>query len=174
MNTDISIDIIDEREFVVLEILNKHNNVTQRELAKKTGFSLGLTNIIIKRLIKKGFIKIKKMNKKKILYHLTPKAIVNKTHRTYQYLTKTITDVIEIKNKIQKELLHKGLVDKTSQYFIIGDNEFKEIIKWALNELGISKIEVKDRVEECDNCFVINITPDRYNLQNCINIFEIL
>ena len=90
-----------ESEFKIIEILDENKNITQRSIAIEAGISLGLTNILIKRMVKKGFIKIKNMNRNRILYNLTPKAIMEITHRTYNYFESTVKNIVEIRKKIQ-------------------------------------------------------------------------
>ena len=70
-----------------LNILRKINNnpeVSQRELAKELGFSLGKINYCLLALKSKGLIKInnfkKSKNKLNYLYIITPKGFVQKTN----------------------------------------------------------------------------------------------
>ncbi len=65
-----------------IRILNTHGarspsprggSVTQRNLAKKLGIALGLTNLYLKRLARKGYIKLKTVPPKRIKYYLTLK-----------------------------------------------------------------------------------------------------
>ena len=65
-------------EFVVLKSIESKNTITQRELAKRTGLSLGAVNVLIKRLINKGLLKIEHINAKTMKYILTPKGIMEK------------------------------------------------------------------------------------------------
>ena len=44
--------------FRVLDLIEGNSKITQRELAKKTGVSLGSVNYCLKGLLKKGYIKI--------------------------------------------------------------------------------------------------------------------
>ena len=54
-------------DFELLRKISKKPNISQRELSKQLGFSLGKLNYLIKELQEKGLIKIKnfKKNKKK-------------------------------------------------------------------------------------------------------------
>ena len=47
-----------KRELELLTEISEDQGVTQRALAKKLGIALGLTNLYIKRLARKGYIKI--------------------------------------------------------------------------------------------------------------------
>ena len=48
-----------DTEYTVLKILNDNPKITQRQLAKEMGLSLGKTNYVIHALIDKGWIKLK-------------------------------------------------------------------------------------------------------------------
>ena len=50
-------DIEEHRDLKLLEALEQDSRVTQRSLASKLGIALGLTNIYLKRLVRKGYIK---------------------------------------------------------------------------------------------------------------------
>jgi len=172
-----SVDILDEREYKIIDALSQKKLSTQREISHHTGISLGLTNIIIKRLVKKGFLKIKKINKRRIFYYLTPKALLQRSIRTYNYIEKTVRDVIEIKKKIQSAVTKKINSDYKT-IFITGKNEIAEIAKWALLELkldGINiEIEKKKKVLPDDIVLVINCEKESIKKQNYLNIFELL
>ncbi len=168
---------IDERELSVLEVIEKNNNITQRELSKKTGLSLGLTNIILKRLAKKGYIKIKRMNKKKILYHLTPQAIFDKTNRTYKYLVSSVNIVLNIRENLYKYLNDNKIVEKYNKFIIIGHNEISEIVRLIFKDIGLKNSILKEdeKKEFKDDIFYINCEMERVNdIDNILNIVDIL
>ena len=166
-----------DSEYKVIEILNNNNNATQRDIAQKTGLSLGLTNIIIKRLITKGFVKVKNMNKKKILYHLTPKAMIEKTQRTYNYFERTVKDVVSIKEKIQKAIIQKWN-GQFNEIIIVGKDEIKEIAKWAVQNLNHQGIIISQQHDEKElnerTILVINCDKNVVEQENYINIYEII
>ena len=50
---------IDIRELKILERLESNGHLTQRDLSKEVGIALGLVNHLLKKMVKKGWIKIK-------------------------------------------------------------------------------------------------------------------
>ena len=50
-------DLESRRDLQLLEALDQDNTVTQRTLAMRLGIALGLTNLYLKRLIRKGYVK---------------------------------------------------------------------------------------------------------------------
>ena len=83
---------ITEDQLDLMHIVEKNSNTSQREIAKKTGLSIGKVNYCIKALIEVGFIKANNFNnstkKMNYAYVLTPKGIQEKTAITRQFIIK--------------------------------------------------------------------------------------
>ena len=81
-----------ETEFYVLRELSQNNHLTQRDLSKKLGLSLGSINYVLKALMKKGYIKMQRFkdsdNKAKYIYVLTPKWLYDKAILTKEFINK--------------------------------------------------------------------------------------
>ena len=86
----------DNNSFELLRKISKKPDISQRELSKQLGFSLGKLNYLLKNLQKKGLIKIKnfKKSKKKInyLYILTPQGISLKTKLTINSIKRILSE----------------------------------------------------------------------------------
>ena len=84
--------IITEDQLDLMHIIQDDTNASQRQIAKKTGFSIGKVNYCIKALINTGFIKVdnfsKSTQKINYAYILTPKGIQEKTAITKQFIIK--------------------------------------------------------------------------------------
>jgi len=135
---------ISEREFAVIREISNHKKPTQRHIAKQIGISLGLTNLIIKRLIKKGYIKIQEAPPRTIMYILTPKGLAEKTNKSYQFTLKTINLMKNIKERIQniiKEEYEKG----TRQFFVSGNGELSTLTEIALRDMNLEEVNFMRR-----------------------------
>ena len=55
-------------EVLILEELEKNPDVTQRDLSEKTGLSLGMVNMLLKKFVKKGFVKLERLNSRSFRY----------------------------------------------------------------------------------------------------------
>jgi DNA-binding MarR family transcriptional regulator len=92
-----------ERELEVLEsIYNGGTRVRQRDLARVAGLSLGMTNAILKRLAHKGWLAIRKVNNRNILYAVTPQGADEIARRSYRYFKRTIRNVVDYKDAIER------------------------------------------------------------------------
>ena len=80
-----------ERELEILTAIEEGVPLTQRALAARLGVALGLTNLYLKRLAGKGFIKIREFSskpsaRKRLRYMLTAKGVTEKARLTYEYM----------------------------------------------------------------------------------------
>lgn len=109
-------------------------DVTQRELALEAGISLGMTNIILKRLVHRGYVKMKKLNRRNIKYVLTPEGLARYSRRSYNYLLGTISSVRQLRQKIKG--IVEEWVEKGSPGFVVhGDSDLADIAELALRDL---------------------------------------
>ena len=85
---------ITEDQLSLMHHIQNDSNLTQRQIAKKTGFSTGKVNYCVKALIEIGYVKVHnfyKSNKKmNYAYILTPKGVREKTAITKQFIIKKV------------------------------------------------------------------------------------
>ena len=80
-----------ERDLEILTAISEGRPLTQRDLAQRMGVALGLANLYLKRLAKKGYIKIidfprRPAARKRLRYLLTPKGLAEKSQLTYEHM----------------------------------------------------------------------------------------
>ena len=76
----------ERRELAVLEAIEQDEQITQRSLASSLGIALGLANLYLKRLVRKGYIKCVNVRSNRLLYLITPNGIVEKSRLTYEFI----------------------------------------------------------------------------------------
>jgi len=117
------------RDLQLLEELGKNPIISQRELSHKFGIALGVTNACLKRMARKGWIRIRDLNPRKIGYYLTPKGVLEKGRLTlnlisfriqnYAELKKIIANrLLEIQNRGLKRLVFYGISDEMEIAYI--------------------------------------------------------
>ena len=91
---------VSEELIELMHIVQENPNITQRQLAKEIGTSIGKVNYCLKGLIDIGFIKVENSNnsnqKLKYAYILTPKGIQQKIIITKQFIAKKIQEHIKL------------------------------------------------------------------------------
>ena len=95
-----------ETEYLILRKLEENPHLTQREISKELGVSLGKTNYVINALIDKGWLKLNnfKRSDKKLgyIYLLTPTGITEKTVLAQNFLRRKSDEYNRLKEEIEK------------------------------------------------------------------------
>ena len=101
-----------DTHFKVMDLIHKHPDISQRELAKQAGISLGSMHYCLKALAQKGWLKAgnfkKNPDKSVYLYLLTPEGIVQKSKLAIDFLKRKRQEYTQLKREIDSlsEELH--------------------------------------------------------------------
>lgn len=100
-----SAKVQEDTHFRIMRILQENPDLTQRELARKLGMSLGGLNYCLNALIEKGLVKMQSFsnskNKFKYVYLLTPNGIAEKMALTSRFLTRKMREYEDLKAEIE-------------------------------------------------------------------------
>lgn len=103
--------IDDDTRFRVMRALEADPKLSQRDLARALGISLGIINYCLKGLVEKGQVKVKNFrasdNKLRYAYVLTPRGVVAKARLTKNFLARRLAEHEALKAEI--EALHDEL-----------------------------------------------------------------
>lgn len=102
----------EDAHYRVMKALERNPDLTQRELSKVLGVSLGKLNYCLKALIDKGWVKVGNFshskNKMNYAYLLTPKGISEKARMTQGFLNRKIEEYEALRaeiNLLKNEIL---------------------------------------------------------------------
>jgi EPS-associated MarR family transcriptional regulator len=108
---------MNETQFKALRELSLDNFVSQRELSKRIGISLGGVNFIIKALLKKGYIKAQRFknsnNKMAYIYVLTPQGIDARISQTEIFLKRTHEEYQRLCQELERIKREKDIHEMT-------------------------------------------------------------
>lgn len=131
------------RDFRLLTELAADVSVTQRELAKKFGLALGLTNFLIRRLVRKGYVQVVSLERKRLRYLLTPKGVAAKARLTYDYLDYSLGLYRAIRTFLAHAL--SAIVQSgRKEAVLVGTGEVAEIVFLILQQHGVRVTAVAD------------------------------
>lgn len=133
---------LNEHEFELVNIVGAQLAANQRELSRQMNLSLGMTNMLLRRLVTKGYIRIRQLNQKKTEYLLTPKGFSEKMRKSIKYTVKTITSISLIK-KCFKELLSGHYAQGERVFYVLGESDFAFLVEVALKDLNIEDYQIK-------------------------------
>lgn len=159
--------MLTDKEQQIVSNLDSGRELSQRDIAAASGLSLGMTNLLIKRLADKGFVKIRQLNWRKVQYILTPKGMMEKTRKSLWYAYRTLNQLKNIVGSIQEILLSEhrsGLRD----FYILADGEARELIQMALESMTLPDARVfwiKDISEapKDGEAIFLGMPPKRYS-----------
>jgi len=130
-----------ERELHLLNEVSRDPEITQRQLSQRVGLSLGLTNVVLRNLAQKGYIRATHAGWKRWLYNLTPKGISHKVQLTVSYIGRVMDDFDRVRQTLAEQLDPLGLNEESS-IAIVGNTEFAELVFLGLKDHGIDEIDV--------------------------------
>ncbi len=137
-------DLSTYRDMHLLDEVTRHPDATQRELSKRIGAALGLTNLMLRRLAKKGYIKMRGTKRSRIRYLITAKGILEKSRLTYEFIQYSLQLYGRVRRFLREQLAalaqagHRRVV-------LYGTGELAEIAFLVIRETGL---ELRGVVEE--------------------------
>ncbi len=96
----------EEISYKLFKLIEADPDISQRELAKEIGVSLGKANYCLKALMDKGWLKASHFknsnNKIAYAYSLTPKGVGEKAKLTTRFLQRKVSEYEMLKGEIEK------------------------------------------------------------------------
>ena len=110
--------LTDEYRYKVLKLLAENPHLSQRELARELGISLGKVNYCLQALIEKGMVKVgnfkNSQNKYAYAYLLTPKGIEDRAKVTARFLNRKLAEYETLQAEIENLRREVLAVDNSS------------------------------------------------------------
>jgi DNA-binding MarR family transcriptional regulator len=132
-----------QRDLLLLTEVERDGAVTQRSLASKLGVALGLTNLYLKRLARKGYIKITTIPSHRVRYLLTPQGFAEKSRLTYLYMEYSLSHYRDMRARL-REALSQAANNGAKRVVIYGTGELAEMAYLSLREMHMTLIGFVD------------------------------
>ena len=138
------------RDLQFLEELEKTPNLSQRELSHKFGIALGVTNACLKRMVRRGWIRLRKVPPRRIGYYLTPKGFAEKARLSMTFLyynihhysrlkTLIAERVLEMASQGVKRVIFWGVSDEMEIAYVILQGTDMELVAIVDDSDGVKK-----------------------------------
>lgn len=125
-----------EADLTILEHIESEPDTTQASLALKLGVAVGTVNWHLKRLVEKGYIKVKRAERKKLRYIITPEGIALRAHLLMDFIQSSMGLY-----RLVRQRSLKAIADIRKRNFnqvrIEGSGEVAEILRLTCIEQGI-------------------------------------
>jgi DNA-binding MarR family transcriptional regulator len=125
-----------DRNLNLLESIEHDPDITQASLADQLGVAVGTVNLLLKRLIDKGYVKVKRAQRHKLRYIITPEGIALRARLTVHYIENTMNLYRRTRQRVHELLIQVKAVGYDHVY-IEGDGDIAEICRLTCLEHGI-------------------------------------
>ncbi|MCJ7658269.1 MAG: winged helix-turn-helix transcriptional regulator [Anaerolineales bacterium] len=129
-----------DRELMLLEHIERDPDITQASMAAQLGVAVGTVNWHIKRFIAKGYVKVKRAQRRKLRYIITPEGLAFRARLTVNYIDSSMRLYRKTRQRIG-ELLIELQQAGYNHVCIHGDGDIADICRLSCLEQGIKVIE---------------------------------
>jgi DNA-binding MarR family transcriptional regulator len=131
----------------ILETLEAEPEITQADLASRVGVAVATVNWYLQKWTKKGLVKVKKIDRWRWKYLLTPQGVAEKTRLAGKYI-ETSFRIYRRSREEAREILEEVKAVGYDQVCIVDQGEIAEICALTCLEMGIEVvINTEDALE---------------------------
>ncbi len=147
-----------DREYVVLQNILQASRASpgtlkQRDLAHIAGISLGMTNTVLKRFARKGWVIVRQINRRNIQYVISPAGVEEFARRSYRFLRRTVRDIVAYRTALDgfvRELRRRGFRGVQ----LVGKSDLDFIVEHACESCGMRFVRT-EKVRSDDRHFAL-------------------
>ena len=130
---------MDHRELKILEALNDSPEASQRSLAKDLGIALGMTNILLKKMVTRGWVHLTRSDANRITYKVTDQGVSARMRMIFETLEDTVHFYAEART-LTRIALNNLKDEGINKIAIHGTSNVSEIIYLSARELKIDVV----------------------------------
>jgi DNA-binding MarR family transcriptional regulator len=136
----LNVELESRRDLQLLEALEHEATITQRTLASRLGMALGLTNLYLKRLVRKGYVKCVTVSPNRLVYSLTPKGMARKARLTYEFMKYSLDFYRDARQHLRRSLVET--VAEQKRVAIFGTGDAAELVFLLIRDMGLELVAV--------------------------------
>lgn len=131
------------RELTLLENIENDPDVNQSTLATQLGVAVGTVNWHLKRLISKGYVKVKRAERKKLRYIITPEGIALRARLALDYVEHSFSLYRKTRQRVNDHLKRVEAAGQ-KRIRIVGKGDVADICRLTCLEHGIEVVHDKN------------------------------
>jgi DNA-binding MarR family transcriptional regulator len=126
-----------QHDLTILEQIEQDPDANQATLASQLGVAVGTINWHLKRLVEKGFVKVRRLERKKLRYIITPEGIALRARLTVDYIQTSFRmyRLVRLRMMDVIQQLHTAGYDHVR---LNGDGDIADICRLTCLEQGIT------------------------------------
>ncbi|HOJ01790.1 MAG TPA: winged helix-turn-helix transcriptional regulator [Anaerolineaceae bacterium] len=126
----------ESRDVDILDHIENDPETTQATIAELLGVAVGTVNWHLKRLIEKGYVKVRRIERRKLRYIITPQGIAYRASLLVDYIQSSF-DMYRLVRKRSLEAIQKTKAQGFTSIFLEGSDDVAEICRLTCLEQGM-------------------------------------
>ena len=135
-----SVDAHQRYEHRILDAIDGDQALSQRSLSTSLGIALGLTNLLVKRVVRKGWVRVRRIQSNRVRYILTPAGLAEKSRLSRLYLRDAVGFYVTARDRVRERLSRVG--GPSTRIVFYGTGEIAEIAYICLRETRLQLVAV--------------------------------
>ncbi len=125
------------RDLILLEHIEQNPDATQASLAAQVGVAVGTVNWHLKRLVAKGYVKVRHAERRKLRYIITPDGIALRATLTIDYIQNSFKLYRLVRERMEATLreVRDAGYDRVT---LIGEGDVADVCRLTCAEKGIT------------------------------------
>ena len=128
------------RDLKLLSEIESDPDATQIGLARKLGVAVGTVNWHLKRMVAKGYVKVKRAERRKLLYIVTPAGLALRARLTVDYIENSMRVYRQLREAARREVGHARQKGYESLH-LEGDGDAADVCRLTCLEMGMRVVE---------------------------------
>lgn len=124
------------RQLELLEEIERDPDISQASLADQLGVAVGTVNWHLKRMVAKGYVKVKRAQRRKLRYIITPEGLAFRARLTVNYVEQSMRLYRRVRLRV-RELLSEIKETGYSTVRIDGEGDIADICRLTCLEQGL-------------------------------------
>ena len=133
----------DFRDMELLRFIEADPDISQAKLAEDLGVAIGTVNWHLRRLIEKGFVKVKRARRRKLRYIITPDGIALRATLTLDYIRQSFRLFRQVRKRVMS-LLAQLQKQGISVVRLEGDGDIADVCRLTCMEQHFALTEHPD------------------------------
>ena len=125
-----------EAELDLLASLESGEAVSQQGLAKRILISVGMVNALLKRAVRKGYVKVSNVPTRRYIYFLTPKGFLEKSRLVAEYLDASL-EFVRMATDGYAQIFERAVAMGQNRGVLVGAGELADLAQAAARDAGV-------------------------------------
>jgi DNA-binding MarR family transcriptional regulator len=128
------------RELNLLSEIERNPDSTQIGMAAKLGVAVGTVNWHVKRMVAKGYVKVKRAERRKLRYIITPAGLALRARLTVDYIENSMRLYRQLRQAARREI-SRARAKGYQAVRVRGDGDVADVCRLTCLEMGVAVLE---------------------------------